>query len=89
MYALSEMGQSPPAAELDVALEEAAAESSALDRRDDLLGGVEKALSRSLKRLVSDEQNEVLDRLRRLRRGRVELEVGPRVWTGAALAVAG
>ena len=63
------------AAELDVALEEAAAESSALDRRDDLLGGVEKALSRSLKRLVSDEQNEVLDRLRRIRRGRVELEV--------------
>ncbi len=28
-----------------------------------------------LKRLVSDEQNEVLDRLRRIRRGRVELEV--------------
>lgn len=63
------------AAELDVALEEAAAESSALDRRDDLLGGAEKALSRSLKRLVSDEQNEVLDRLRRIRRGRVELDV--------------
>ena len=63
------------AAELDVALEEAAAESSALDRRDDLLGGVEKAMTRSLKRLVSDEQNEVLDRLRRIRRGRVELEV--------------
>ena len=63
------------AAELDVAIEEAAAESSALDRREDLLGGAEKALSRSLKRLVSDEQNEVLDRLRRIRRGRVELDV--------------
>lgn len=48
--------------------------SSALDRRDDLLVPVEKAMTRTLKRLVSDEQNEVLDRLRRLRRGRPELD---------------
>jgi len=46
------------------------ATSSALDRRDALLVEVEKSMSRSLKRLVSDEQNEVLDRLRRIRRGR-------------------
>jgi hypothetical protein len=48
-------------------------EVSALDRRDELLGAAEKALSRTLKRLVSDEQNEVLDRLRRIKRGRPEL----------------
>lgn len=51
-------------------IEHTQATESALDRRDALLVDVEKALSRSLKRLVSDEQNEVLDRLRRIRRGR-------------------
>lgn len=51
-------------------IEHAQAAESALDRRDALLVEVEKSMSRSLKRLVSDEQNEVLDRLRRIRRGR-------------------
>jgi hypothetical protein len=46
---------------------------SVLDRRDELLAAPEKALARTLKRLVSDEQNEVLDRLRRTKRGRPEL----------------
>ena len=40
------------------------------DRRDDLLLPVEKSLARALKRLASDEQNEILDRLRRVKRGR-------------------
>lgn len=44
-----------------------------LDRRDDLLAPAEKSLARTLKRLVSDEQNEVLDRLRRIKRGRPEI----------------
>ena len=52
---------------------EAPAEVSALDRRDELLSGAEKSISRTLKRLVSDEQNEVLDRLRRIKRGRPDL----------------
>ena len=43
---------------------------SLFDRRDDLLLPVEKSLSRVLKRLASDEQNEILDRLRRVKRGR-------------------
>lgn len=50
------------------------AATSALDRRDELLGPAEKSLVRTLKRLVSDEQNEVLDRLRRIRRGRPDLD---------------
>jgi cell division septum initiation protein DivIVA len=41
-----------------------------LDRRDELLGPVEKSLSRILRRLASDEQNEMLDMLRRGRKGR-------------------
>lgn len=41
-----------------------------LDRRDELLGPVERSLSRVLRRLASDEQNEILDRLRRVKRGR-------------------
>ena len=40
------------------------------DRRDELLLPVEKGLARALKRLASDEQNEILDRLRRVKRGR-------------------
>ena len=45
-----------------------------LDRRDELLAPAERLLARNLKRLVGDEQNEVLDRARRHKRGRVELE---------------
>ncbi len=41
---------------------------SLLDRRDALLAPVEQVLAKSLKRAVSDEQNEVLDRLRQARR---------------------
>lgn len=41
-----------------------------LDRRDALLAPVEKSLSRVLRRLASDEQNELLDQLRRIKRGR-------------------
>lgn len=59
----------------DVQLQVAVAlgEIPVLDRRDDLLGAAEKSLARTLKRLVSDEQNEVLDRLRRIKRGRPHL----------------
>ncbi len=39
-----------------------------LDRRDALLEPIGESLARSLKRAVSDEQNEVLDQLRRARR---------------------
>lgn len=48
--------------------------SAVLDRRDSLVTPVEKQLLRSLRRLASDEQNETLDRLRRVKRGRPELE---------------
>ncbi|UDY34869.1 hypothetical protein [Dermatobacter hominis] len=58
----------------DDTVAEAVAATSALDRRDALLAPTEKSLARSLKRLVSDEQNEVLDRLRRIRRGMPELD---------------
>jgi hypothetical protein len=51
------------------------AASVVLDLRDELLAPAEKGLARSLKRLASDEQNEVLDRLRRVKRGRPELGV--------------
>jgi cell division septum initiation protein DivIVA len=49
--------------------------TTALDLRDELLAPAEKGLGRGLKRLASDEQNEVLDRLRRVKRGRPDLEV--------------
>jgi cell division septum initiation protein DivIVA len=68
-----------PADVPDEAAGEAAEETPAdglgalLDRRDELLGSVERSLARVLKRLASDEQNEVLDRLRRVKRGRVDL----------------
>jgi cell division septum initiation protein DivIVA len=45
-------------------------EEQLFDRRDQVLVPVEKSLSRALKRLASDEQNEILDRLRRVKRGR-------------------
>ncbi len=44
-----------------------------LDRRDELLEPAERLLARNLKRLVGDEQNEVLDRARRIKRQRAEL----------------
>jgi hypothetical protein len=40
------------------------------DQRDAALAPAEKGLARTLKRLASDEQNEILDRLRRVKRGR-------------------
>jgi cell division septum initiation protein DivIVA len=52
----------------DAPLEDPVALPSLLDRRDALLAPVEQALAKSLKRAVSDEQNEVLDRLRQARR---------------------
>jgi len=50
------------------------APDSVLDRRDLLLDPIGEALARSLKRAVSDEQNEVLDQLRRARRQVPSLE---------------
>jgi hypothetical protein len=44
-----------------------------LDRRDEMLEPAEKLLGRALKRLLSDEQNEVLDRVRRHKRSRIEV----------------
>jgi len=58
----------------DDVVADAMASASVLDRRDELLVPVEKSLTRTLKRLVSDEQNDVLDRLRRIRRGRPDLD---------------
>lgn len=52
----------------------AGGDSGLLDRRDEVLAPSERLLARTLKRLVGDEQNEVLDRARRVRRGRVELD---------------
>ncbi|MGB3410558.1 MAG: hypothetical protein WBA45_05125 [Microthrixaceae bacterium] len=45
-----------------------------LDQRDILLSPIEKQLLRSLRRLASDEQNETLDKLRRVKRGRPEMD---------------
>lgn len=57
----------------DVDTVEEVASQSVLDRRDELLEPAEKLLGRALKRLLSDEQNEVLDRVRRHKRARVEV----------------
>lgn len=46
------------------------ADQTLLDLRDDLLGPIEKGLNRTLKRLVSDEQNVILDALRRTKKQR-------------------
>lgn len=62
------------AAAVAVAADEAPTGAGVLDRRDELLEPVEKSLARTLKRLASDEQNEVLDRLRRVRKGPVQLD---------------
>lgn len=56
---LSPTSESPPA--LDHVADESAREG-----RDDLLENVEAGLARALKRVLQDEQNEVLDGLRRL-----------------------
>jgi hypothetical protein len=48
----------------------AVADESALFRRDELLDPLDADLTRQLKRVLQDEQNEVLDRLRRQRRPR-------------------
>lgn len=45
-----------------------------LDTRDELLVPIERQMLRALRRLASDEQNEVLDRLRRVKRGRPEMD---------------
>lgn len=58
----------PSAVAVDVAT--VSSEELLFDRRDELLLPVEKGLARTLKRLASDEQNEILDRLRRVKRGR-------------------
>jgi cell division septum initiation protein DivIVA len=51
-----------------------ATDGDLLDRRDELLAPAEQLMARALKRLISDEQNEVLDRARRVKRGRPDLE---------------
>ncbi len=53
-----------------VAVAEAQVGDRLFDRRDETLVPIEKGLARALKRLASDEQNEILDRLRRVKRGR-------------------
>jgi len=49
-------------------------EPSLLDRRDAVLEPIEQSLARTLKRTVSDEQNELLDGIRRIRRGAPSLD---------------
>jgi hypothetical protein len=46
-------------------LEASEADAAALERRDGALDELERQLARRLKRVLSDEQNEALDRLRR------------------------
>ena len=48
----------------------AVVDETALGHRDELLDPIEETLVRQLKRVLQDEQNEVLDRLRRKRRRR-------------------
>ena len=52
--------------------ETAAPDAPLLQRRDAELDAIEHRLARRLKRVLADEQNEVLDRLRRLGGGRVD-----------------
>ena len=54
-----------------------AADEAALGRRDELLEPVEDALARQLKRVLQDEQNEVLDGLRRRRRRKGDSPLPP------------
>jgi DivIVA domain-containing protein len=73
LFARIRADRQPPPSEASV--QPAPARSAVLDpiageqarvRRDDLLDNVEAGLTRALKRILQDEQNEVLDRLRRL-----------------------
>ncbi|MEZ5311647.1 MAG: hypothetical protein R2735_13890 [Microthrixaceae bacterium] len=59
-----------PDLEGDEEMDELAKVSSLLDARDELLVPVERQILRSLRRIASDEQNDVLDRLRRHKKGR-------------------
>lgn len=61
--------------EIAAELDEMSQVSKLLDSRDDLLVPVERQMLRSLRRLASDEQNEVLDQLRRHKKGRPEIDV--------------
>ncbi len=61
--ASAEGGSAPP----NDATEEAAADAALLARRDDIVSEIDARLLRRLKRVLTDEQNEVLDRLRRAR----------------------
>ncbi|MCB1255696.1 MAG: DivIVA domain-containing protein [Microthrixaceae bacterium] len=61
--------------EIAAELDEMSQVALLLDSRDDLLVPVERQMLRSLRRLASDEQNEVLDQLRRHKRGRPEIDV--------------
>jgi len=62
------------ATDTDVPQEDPASADRVFDRRDELLLPVEKSLARALKRSASDEQNEMLDQLRRVKRGRPDPE---------------
>ena len=53
--------------------EEAMGDSALLARRSELLTPAQKLTTRAVKRLFGDEQNDVLDRVRRLRRNRAEV----------------
>jgi len=61
---LSEPAPSPPLP--DAPSVDAVVSENALEGRDDLLDNLEAGLTRALKRVLGDEQNEVLDGLRRL-----------------------
>ncbi len=51
------------------------AEVSLLDRRDDALEEIEKQTTRRLKRVLSDQENALLDRLQRGRKAKLNLDV--------------
>ncbi|MDP8937160.1 MAG: hypothetical protein M3O23_05445, partial [Actinomycetota bacterium] len=60
----------PPAAAVEVT------DENALARRDEILEPVESELTRALKRVLQDEHNEVLDRLRRTRSSAADAVLG-------------
>jgi len=59
--------EASPVADVPAGLDDDVTDENALARRDELLDPVETELTRALKRVLQDEQNEVLDRLRRTR----------------------
>jgi DivIVA domain-containing protein len=70
----------PPTAErvADAApVDLAAGDTTALERRDAVVDEIEQSLARRLKRLLADEQNELLDRLRRLHANGVDAVLPP------------